>query len=201
MNQDILQLMLTSDDVLELIETQSPSICKVDFINNVIAFELLNVVDNWYDGLRNIPNHNLLQGIIKQYGKTISEFVRYSVPIMFLCISYYYSPIFPFFEISDNLSNTSLLKAAIVFSAIFMLGFFVGKRIEGGIDRAIDKLENYPRFNITKGDQNYINDFDKNNNKVVCQISKKILTYIFGTLITFPVKLFLEYVIRHLSTQ
>jgi hypothetical protein len=53
--KDIFQLILRSDDISELMEARTPSICKVDFVNNVLAVELLNVVGNWYEGLHDLP--------------------------------------------------------------------------------------------------------------------------------------------------
>ena len=92
--KDLFQLFLTSDNLSELIEARSPSICKVDFINNILAIELLNIVSNWYEGLKDSPDTRAVQKFIKKHGKLFSEIVRHALPVVFLIIFYLYSNYF-----------------------------------------------------------------------------------------------------------
>ena len=50
---EMFQLMMTSDKDDELMEATSNGVCKVDFINHVIANELLAIVEDWYQTLPN----------------------------------------------------------------------------------------------------------------------------------------------------
>ncbi len=66
--KDVFQLMLTSDDISELIEAQASSVCKVDFINSIIAGELLNIVSNWHEGLKNCLETDPIQKFLGNKG-------------------------------------------------------------------------------------------------------------------------------------
>jgi hypothetical protein len=95
--KDIIQLILTTDDITQLIEAKSRSVCKVDFINNIIAIELLNIVSNWHEGLKNSPELNVVPRFLKKQGKLLSEIIRYLSPIVLLAIvSLYSNYLFPF---------------------------------------------------------------------------------------------------------
>jgi hypothetical protein len=93
--KDIFQLILTSDDIVELMEARTPSICKVDFVNDFLATELINIVTNWHEGLRDLPEANPLSSFLFKYGKLLSEIIQYCSPIVLLTIFHQYhdSPI------------------------------------------------------------------------------------------------------------
>ncbi len=191
--KDLFQLLFTSDNIIELMEAGAAGVCKVDFINNIIAIELLNIVKNWHEGLKNSPESSLLQKILKRHGKSLSEIIRYSFPILLVITMWLYSPyFFPILQIKDELSIDSLQKLFIFWSAIFMTGLFLGKRIEKSIDREIDKIEEYPRFSITRGDHNSIDEFEKNNNKLKNKIASKFFWTIFSFIITYILKFIIQ---------
>jgi len=141
--KDIFQLMLTSDDVAQLLEAQTPSVCKVDFINDIIAGELLNIVDNWHKGLKDCPKTSSVEEFLKKEGKLlISPLLRYILPIVLLTISsIYYEYLLYFLGIQNTVSIDSLQKTAVFMIAIFAIGRFLGGKTEQFIDQKIDKLE------------------------------------------------------------
>jgi uncharacterized protein YlzI (FlbEa/FlbD family) len=152
--KDIFQLILTSDDITELMEARTPSICKVDFVNDILAAELMSIVVNWHEGLRDLPETNPLNRFLVKRGRLLSEIVRYSSPIILLIIFYqYYDYFMPLVGIEEQMSSKSLEALLIVFAAIFMAGIFLGFKFERFIDERIDKFEEYPRFSITRGDK------------------------------------------------
>jgi uncharacterized protein YlzI (FlbEa/FlbD family) len=194
--KDIIQLLLTSDDIAELIEAKTPTVCKVDFINNIIAIELLNIVSNWPEGLKNSPEPNSVHKFFKKQGVLLSEIIRYVSPVMFLAIFALYSNyIFPFVGIKQEVSIDSLQKIFIFMTAIFMAGLFFGFKIESFIDKKIDKLQGYPNFCITKGDKNAIEEYENANRKITKQIVNRIFWIFFGLLISSGFKLILQYFI------
>ena len=175
--KDIFQLMLTSDDVSEVLEAGSAGVCQVDFINTILANELLFLVEEWYKGLKQAPEPDLIQKFFKKYGKAATEALRAFFPLLLLFVTCNYSDyLYPLLGMDQNLSVATLQTSLLFFLTTFMLGSFLGRIIEKLIDRKIDKLEEYPNFLITKGDQNSSVEFEQNNKKLTI---KFVLEY-FG---------------------
>lgn len=194
--KDIIQLLLTSDNISQLIEARTPSVCKVDFINSIIAVELLNIVSNWYEGLKNSPDPSPVHNFLKKQGKVLTEIIRYASPIVLLMIVCLYSNyLFTILGIEEEVSIETLQKFFIFLAGIFMTGLFLGFKIEGFIDRKIDKLEEYPRFSITRGDRKAIEEFEKANEKLIRQILSKIFWILFTILVSSSLKLIIHYII------
>lgn len=188
--KDIFQLILTSDNMQELMEAQSPSVCKVDFINNIIAVELLNVVSNWHEGLRNSPEPALIQKVLKKWGNLLSEIIRYTSPIVLLTIACQYSIyLLPVLGVGKEVSLENFQKTSIFLAAIFMIGLFLGFKIERFIDERIGKFEQHPRFSITRGDRNAIEEFSKINENLSRQIVVRFFWVLFAIIISSSVKL------------
>lgn len=194
--KEIFQLILTSDDMPEIIESRSPSVCKVDFINDIIANELLNIVSSWHKGLKSSPEASFAKKFIEKRGKLLTEIIRSVSPIIFLVTSYLYSSfLFPFFGIEGELSIDNVCKISILLVSFFWTGAFAGRKIEKFIDKLIDKLEDYPSFSITRGDKKAISDFEMNNKKLVQQIVNRTLWILFSLLVSSFLKLVMPYLI------
>jgi hypothetical protein len=194
--KDIFQLIFTSDNIQELIEAGSPSVCKVDFINNILAVELLNIVSNWHEGLRDSPEPSLVQRIFKKQGRILSEIIRYASPVVLLTIVCQYSNyLFPILGIREEISLDTLQKFFIFMAAVFMAGLFLGFKIERFIDKRIDKFEEYPRFSITRGDVKAIEEFEKVNEKLTRQIITRIFWILFTILVSSSLKLIIHYIV------
>nr|CAC28125.1 hypothetical protein [Trichormus variabilis ATCC 29413] len=117
-------------------EAKTPSVCKIDFINNIIAIELLNIVSNWYDGLRDSPESSTLEKILKKRGRIFSEIIRYASPIVVLMIVCQYSNyLLPILGIGEEISIENLQACFIFFGSIFYgRGYFFGFKLEAFID-------------------------------------------------------------------
>lgn len=193
--KDIFQLILTSDDITELIEARTPSICKVDFVNDILATELISIVVNWYEGLRDLPETNPLNNFLVKKGRLLSEIIRYSSPIVLLTIFYqYYDYFIPLLEVQEQISLKSLEALLIVFSAIFIIGIFLGLRLERFIDKRIEKFEEHPRFSITRGDKKSAEEFERTNKKLTNQILVRFIWVVFGLIVSSSVKFVVEYI-------
>ena len=195
--KDIFQLMLTSDDISQLIEAQTPTVYKVDFINDIISGELLNIVDNWHQGLKDCPKSAPIEEFFKKNGKLlISPLVRYSVPVLFLTItSIFYDSLLPFFRIQNTISIDSLQKTAVFMIAIFTVGLFVGRKTEEFIDKKVDKLECHPKFSITRGDKKAVEEYEKSNKKLTQEIISRILWTVSLFPLTYLLKILADYII------
>lgn len=193
--KDVFQLILTSDDVSEVLEAGSPGVCKVDFINTIVANELLFIVDEWYKGLKQAPDPDLIQKFFKKYGKSASEAIRFFFPLLLLFVTCTYTDyLYPMLGIEQNLSVATLQKTLVFLLTVFTFGLFIGKRIEESIDTKIDKFEEYPKFLITKGDENSTEQFERNNKKLTNQISIRIFWILFSVIVSYPLRLLIEHI-------
>lgn len=192
--KDMLQLIFTSDDISEVMEAESPGVCKVDFINNIIANELLFIVDEWYTGLKKVPESNTAQKFLKKYGKNASQFIRLLLPPLLLFIICSYTEyLYPIIGVDQDLSINALQTILVFLLTVFMVGAFLGSNIEKSIDRLIDKLEVYPNFLITKGDRNAVEDFERNNKKLTNQIFGIVARILFSVLVSSAIKFLITY--------
>jgi hypothetical protein len=195
--KDIFQMMLTSDDISEVKEAISAGVCKVDFINTIVANELLFIVEKWYKGLKKVPEPELIQNLLKKYGKSTTGFIRYFFPLLILIIIFSYTDyLYPIIGIEKDLSLDSLQTSLIFLLGFFMVGSFVGSLIEKSIDKQIDKLEEYPNFQITKGDENAKDDFERKNKKLTKKISNKVLAILFAAPFNYFIKFLLDHFLK-----
>jgi hypothetical protein len=192
--KDIFQLLLTSDDIVELMEARTPSICKVDFVNDILAAELMNIVANWHEGLGDSPETNPLSSFLVKQGKLLSEIIRYCSPILLLIISYqYHDFLMPVIGIQEQVSIKNLEALVIFLAAIFRTGIFLGHKFERFIDKRIDKLEEYPTFSITRGDKKAAEECEKINKKLTNQILSRFFWVVFSLVVSSSIKFVIEY--------
>lgn len=145
--KDIFQLILTSDDISQVMEATSSGVCKVDFINNIIANELLFIVDEWYKGLKKAPEPIAAHKFLNKYGKDASQLIRLLFPLLLLFIICSYTGyIYSIIGVGQDLSISTLQTVLVFLLTVFMIGAFLGRNIEKSIDKLIDKLEAYPDF-------------------------------------------------------
>ncbi len=189
--KDMFQLMFTSDNMLEIIEAGANGVCKVDFVNEIIATELLNIVSNWYDGLKDAPEYKPVQKIMKKSGGDLSRIIRQSTPFLILILIIAYSNyLYPVLGIDDTLSISNLQTIFIIFVIVYIIGLFLGKYIEVYIDKKIAKFEDYPKFTITRGDQNYINAIEEKNKSLTWNIITRVFWIFVAYLCTLLFKFF-----------
>ncbi len=193
--KDLFQILLTSDNISELMEMQTPSICKIDFVNNTLAIELLNIVSNWHEGLQNLPDMNSVVKFLRKNGSSISEIIRYSSPIVLMLIFYRYSE-YAFSEPMDpqNITIKELELLIIVLSAMFVIGTFIGFKLERFIDVRISQFKEHPSFSITRGDRKAIEAFELSNKK----LTNQILTRIFWVIATIAISSSFKFVASYI---
>ena len=95
----------------------------------------------------------------------------------------------------EEISIETLQKVFIFLAAFFMAGLFGGFKIERFIDKRINKLEEYPRFSITRGDGKAIEEFEKVNQKLTRQIVTRIFWILFTILVSSSLKLIIHYIV------
>ncbi len=192
--KDIFQLILTSDDIGELMEARTPSICKVDFVNTILADELMNIVASWHEGLGDLPETNLLSSFLAKNGNFLSQMIGYFSPIVLLTIfSQYYDFLMPLIGIQAEVTIKIFEALLIWLIGIFVVGAFLGRKVEKCINKRIDKLEEHPQVSITRGDKKAVEEFEKTNKKLTYQIVNRFLWVVFGLVVTSSIKFVIQY--------
>ncbi len=192
--RDMFQLVLTSDDISELITAESHGICKVDFINSIIAIELLNIVSNWHEGLKNSPKLSPTHQFLRKQADLISEVIKYLCPILLLILTCVYSDyMYRALGIEQEKIIYSIQSLAIIMTIVFTIGIVIGDKFERSMYMQLRKIETFPSFSITRGDVRATEEFEENNNKLTKKIINRFLLIIFSFSITSSLKFLIDY--------
>lgn len=156
--QHIMNAMLSKDpSELEKLSTHSvPVSCRIDFSDQIISQELMNLVSEWNKGL---PSPEYLLPIMKFFkiheGK-IRKFVSRSLPVAVGFVGYsYYCKQSSGLNLSAGVSveYVKLTVNSIAVSALMIyLSSKFGIDLSNYISNNLRKFGNFNVFNITKGD-------------------------------------------------
>ena len=187
--KDMFQIMFTSDEPSELMESQAEGLVKVDFINQVLANELIQIVTNWQEGLKEISKPKSTIRFLEKRERYIRSVIEYFVPIIFISLSYlYYELLCTHFNFSKELNLISIQKVAIILLTLFGFGLLVAKYLSAWFANKVDKFKHENGIIISKGDKNYINEMKKENQSVLEQIGKKVAISLAATIILIGIK-------------
>lgn len=185
---EIFHIVVDEDD-LELDEYLSSVVCKVDFINPLIADELINIVSIWYESLSQIHKRSKLDILFDKYPKQIADLVSYLIPITVLILTY--SIVNNFVQIPNQISNWTLFLREIVLGLTvvtisLIIAFFIGQILSHyKVLHTLLKLRDYSMFNITKGDINRNKEVKEENSKVIKELSLQALVYVVFSFIVY----------------
>lgn len=190
--KDMMELVFNSDDPVELREKRAIGVVKVDFIDQVIAGELIEKVTNWYDGLQKLPDEEGVQKFFIKYQDLIIGIVHNFIPILFLIVYHYYFAAFSSFANLSELTISNIQLLLIIFLTIFFIGSMVGKKFARWTDKKIDEYKGVSQFEISKGDENAVLEAKEVNGKITKKIFTKISFTVLTTLVAFFVRHLLE---------
>lgn len=195
--KDMMELMFSTDNASELVEKRANGIVKVDFINQVIAGELIEKVVNWYDGLKKIPDEIGLQKILEKNQNYIVGIIHNFTPIIFLVVYHYYFVMFcNWGNLTNNISLSKIQLLLISFITVFFIGSMFAKKISRWIDKKIDDYKDISQFEITNGDKNAITESQESNKAITKKILSKAVLSIIGTTSAFLIGNLLEYLFK-----
>jgi uncharacterized protein YlzI (FlbEa/FlbD family) len=191
--KDMMELVFSSDDPTELREKRADGVVKVDFIDQVIASELIEKVNGWYDGLAKLPDETGIQKYIEKYQGLLVGIVHNFTPIGLLGLYHYYFISFcPWGNLINNLTLSNIQLILIAFITVFFVGSMTGKKFAKWLDNKIDDYKGISQFEITRGDENAINDAKTNNDTITRTLRNKAFLAVFSGIIGFGVKHLLE---------
>lgn len=191
--KDMMELVFSSDDPSELREKRADGIVKVDFIDQVIAGELIEKVVTWYEGLKKVPDDVGFQKIMEKNQNLIASTIFNFTPILFLAIYHYYFLAFcDWGSLSSNITIANIQLFLIVFVAVFYFGKIFASKFAKWIDKKIDEYTRISQFEISKGDENASHDSATKNNSISKKILTKVLLSIISTVVAFGLRHLLE---------
>ena len=195
--KDIMELVFNSDNPSELKEKRAAGVVKVDFIDQVIASELIEKVVSWFDGLKKMPDDIGVQKFMEKNQNLIAGTTFNFTPVLFLIIYHYYFIAFcNWGKLTSNLNIANIQLFLIVFVTVFFTGKVFAQKFANWIDKKIDEYKGLSQFDITKGDENAIHDAQINNNTITKKIMTKAGLAILGTTIAVLVRHLLEHWIK-----
>ncbi len=174
--KDALQLLMSADNPDELMQLSSPSLCRVDFVNSMLAEELLDLVEKWHASLLSAPRQNPFPFFLHRHGMQITEFWRFLAPILFLLIASRYADLLIASQWFRSLTfEMKILYSAIIIITVYKAGSYAGYKGEAIVDTGIKKLKAPPAFSITKGDRKRLSDATRKNSKFIRDLSIQLL--------------------------
>lgn len=193
----MMELVFNSDNTSELFEKRADGVVKVDFIDQVIAGELIEKVTSWYDGLKKMPDDVGIQKLMEKNQDLIVGIVHNFTPILFLSIYHYYFTAFcSWSSLKTNLSIGNIQLLLISFITIFFIGSMFAKRFAKWTDKKIDDYKGLSPFEITKGDENAVHEAQINNNSITKQILTKVGLTILSTIVAFGLRFILTILVK-----
>lgn len=192
--KDMFQMMFTSDEPDEILASQAEGLVKVDFINQMISNELINIVSEWHNGLKSIELGNSYVRFLDKNQKYIINAVSNFTPVLFIFIAYIYQELLcTSFSFSNELNILSFQRTIFLFAFIYVIGILFGKLFGNWLNKKIHRLEYQTGFLITKGDKNYFDDLKEKNDKIKNEITTKFILAILTATVSVVVKYLLEH--------
>ncbi|MFZ6011392.1 MAG: hypothetical protein ACOYXT_13675 [Bacteroidota bacterium] len=194
---EILELMITADKDEEILEATANGVCKIDFINEVIANELLKVVDEWFKSLANNQKENSFQLFSEKHKRKIAFGINLIIPMASIVVAIGIVNFkLDLLDLSTKIGIQSLLTLVGFGLAVFYAGDLLGKVISTNIYNKVSNYKEYSIFQITKGDQNSRLETERKNNKIAWTIIRDIVVSLMISVISLFFESILEKVFK-----
>jgi hypothetical protein len=196
--KDMFQMMFTSDEPSEIMQSRAWGMVKVDFINQNISNELINIVNNWYEGLKKCEEQNSFIKFLEKRQKYFLNFIANFTPIFFLFLGYiYHSLLCEKFGFSKELNILTFQRATVYLSLLYIIGLLIGKVIAKWLNKKINSFDYHSGFHITKGDKNSFEELNSSNKKIKKEIIGKMIIAIASGIVAVVTKVILENILNN----
>lgn len=196
---ELFHLMLVGSDEFELEESRSQMVCKVDFVNSILASELLDKVNEWYNGLSSKESDNSVNIFFHKHARSI---ILLSEILIIISGLFLFLPIAELLlnQESEISSNVNYLRYSFYLTSGIFISYTIFSRIGNYFSRkiimSIENLSGTSIFEITKGDINLQKKILLKNKKIHREIYLKLTISLISSAILYLVgegiKLFIE---------
>ncbi|QHI69915.1 hypothetical protein [Tichowtungia aerotolerans] len=173
----------------------SPVYCRVDFINQSLGQELVNLVNDWYKGKRKVKHIGRFMQVVSKQRRIFSQSIHYSIPLLtgaLACALMFYRC-----EIGNCTDPLTVSASKWLFLwlliSIFVISIAgkIGEKVSSSVFKSLSGYGEGHYFNFTNGDKNQQEEKAGENKKKLIRLwSKIILTALFDiALAIFTTKL------------
>lgn len=191
---EMFQLMLQEEDEMKVHVALADVVCKIDFIDPVICSEMFGLVEEWFEGLKNL-NSNKLYSLVEKGARGLAyltECIFYLTA--YLVILGVFNIMIDGIEVLDA-SNPDVIRAGLTFIS-FSLFFVYLSNIAGSyVGQRVYKMAN----NLRSESILLITKKDKNNRESKDKIAFQLFLNVLGAGVYSGAVYIITYIIRNLS--
>ena len=169
---EVLEFITNSGKDYEIAEASAHTICKVDYVNPVVAREFIQIVTNWQNNLEKNEINNRHYLFFRKHSRLVGEFTELVTVLLGIIIAYDLAVNF-FSATSKNFNDIYLLVSLSL--TVIVLFKFIGDQLGNKIFRWLDKISNFPIFSLTNGDKAAIKEIAKRNGNTLRGVLLTIL--------------------------
>lgn len=199
---EFFQVVMSGAEDFEIGEVMADVVFKIDFVNTNLCAELKNLVTAWHEALpKNRPQNSLVRFTRRHKGK-IELFIIFIMLISFVFIANIaIVTALPYVNVKTNAQVIKWIYFALsasfpVFYVIWQTSDFYANRV---IEKTIERYRKAPMIQLTRGDNNRINETATINNQLLKDLGVNligalvgsVLTLLFGQVVPFLVKWFI----------
>ncbi|WP_300630771.1 hypothetical protein [uncultured Thomasclavelia sp.] len=193
--EEMLNLLISGrlEEIDELEKSVYPLAARVDFVNNVISDELLQIVREWADGVRLVNKNRKFLFKLRAVRRQVAYFLNYITTfVSLICGMIYFNTILfnstaKINELSTN-DIRNVINILFVFFVIVFAIYKISELISNYIFKSLEDFGENHVFNITKDDKKVIesieNDEEKRKKHIILNFILSILINITCGIIT-----------------
>ena len=168
--KEIFQIILSQDpDDADIESKLGLCMARVDFISHRLADELIDVVEEWNESLKQPDSACNWFCKLEKYANMIARIIHYSIPLFTTALAVALLGVF-FQDPSSPITNKEIIFCSrwLLISIISLYAFInCGKYLASKCFVALKEYGMFVPFHMTRGDQNRIQKIEKSNNKKI----------------------------------
>ncbi|WP_162388321.1 hypothetical protein [Spirosoma endbachense] len=180
---EFFHVVMNGGEDFEISEVTSQMICKVDFINSVLASEYLNLVSDWYEGLsKNEPTSSLVTFFKNNRRRIRSGITVLALVTGVIILNIGFKAAINYLG-SQSISQVSKWFFAFLTSSVpfLYIAYLIGDYYTDSINDIVFKFKESPIFRITRGDISKVAEYKAANNKFIIDIRNKLIVSLIAS--------------------
>lgn len=163
---EMFHIMFEGESDFEVDEASSFAVLKVNYINQILSTELVNLVTDWYDSLTKPEKEERLSMWVSKHFRFIHNLVNLVANIAGVLVGLWLLRLVPM----DLRPKEELLQVgaalAILWITVYIFGF-LGNILDVHIQNKIDDIKDVQYFRLTKGDENKLTDNKRESGNII----------------------------------
>ncbi|AZA53724.1 hypothetical protein [Chryseobacterium sp. G0201] len=192
--KDLFHFMFNTDETSDLLTLRAEGMVKVDFINQVLGNELINIATEWNEGLTTVERKNNFQSFLQNNERYINKSIIYFFPLLILFLGFIYQNlIIKELDLSKDLNLITLERTLLIGATITSIGLVLSRFIANQFSRRIDKFKMPSGILITKGDKIYDEELKIENKTIIKDILGRVLISLTVAIVIIGLKYIYTY--------